>query len=49
MNDEKIIDQDGFILVKRKENNTRNHVATYETTNGAAQRKSDMIVSWSLP
>ena len=43
------IDQDGFILVKGKERNTRSHVARYEEMNGAAQVKSDKIVSWSLP
>ena len=43
------IDQDGFIIIKRKEKNTRNHVARYEEMSGAAQAKSDKIVSWSLP
>ena len=43
------IDLDGFILVKGKERNTRNHVARYEEMSGAAQVKNDKIVSWSLP
>jgi hypothetical protein len=43
------IDEDGFILVKRKEKNTRKYVAGYGAANGAAVKKSDKIVSWSLP
>jgi hypothetical protein len=43
------IGDDGFILVKRKEKNTRKHVTNYVAANGAATRKSEKIVSWSLP
>jgi hypothetical protein len=43
------IDDDGFILVKCKEKNTRKHVTNYVAANDAAARKSEKIVSWSLP